>query len=92
MGEVSKTMGENNTACCIRCGKKTEYSIKLQRVRVNVRGVRFSYIENSPCCISCGEKVYVPELEDRNSAARKFAFNQSLEKIRNKFDSNGGKS
>lgn len=85
-------MGENNTAYCIMCGKKTEYSIKLQRVRVNVCGVRFSYIENRPCCISCGEKVYVPKLEDRNSAARKFAFNQSLEKIRNKFDSNGGKT
>lgn len=85
-------MSDNGTAYCIRCGKKTEYSIKLQRVRVNVCGVRFSYIENRPCCISCGEKVYVPKLEDRNSAARKFAFNQSLEKIRNKFDSNGGKT
>ncbi len=50
------------------------------------------FIENRPCCISCGEEVYVPKLEDRNSAARKFSFNQSLEKIRNKFDSNGGKS
>lgn len=84
-------MDENNTAYCIRCGKTTDYSIKLQRVRVNVCGVRFSYIENRPCCISCGEEVYVPKLEDRNSAARKFAFNQSLEKLRNKFDSNGGK-
>ena len=85
-------MGENNTAYCIRCGKKTEYSIKLQRMRVNVCGVRFSYIENRPCCISCGEEVYVPKLEDRNSAARKFAFNQSLEKLRHKIDSNGGKT
>lgn len=92
MREVSKSMGENNTAYCIRCGKTTEYSIKLQRVRVNVCGVRFSYIENRPCCTSCGEEVYVPKLEDRNSAASKFAFNQSLEKIRNKFDSNGGKT
>lgn len=92
MMEASETMEESNTAYCIRCGKKTEYSIKLQRVRVNVCGVRFSYIENRPCCISCGEEVYVPKLEDRNSAARKFAFNQSLEKIRNKFDSNGGKT
>ena len=85
-------MGENNTEYCIMCGKKTEYSIKIHRVRVNGGGVRFSYIENRPCCISCGEEVYVPKLEDRNSAARKFAFNQSLEKIRNKFDSNGGKT
>ena len=52
----------------------------------------FQLYENRPCCINCGEEVYVPKLEDRNSAARKFAFNQSLEKIRNKFDSNGGKS
>lgn len=37
-------MSDNGTAYCIRCGKKTEYSIKLQRVRVNVCGVRFSYI------------------------------------------------
>lgn len=85
-------MGENNTAYCIRCGKQMEYCVKLPRVKLEIRGVRFSYIENRPCCISCGEEVYVPKLEDRNSAARKFAFNQSLEKIRNKFDSNGGKT
>lgn len=41
-------MSDNGTAYCIRCGKKTEYSIKLQRVRVNVCGVRFSYIEKAP--------------------------------------------
>ena len=92
MMEASETMEESNTAYCIRCGKKTEYSVKLQRVRVNVCGVRFSYIEKAPCCTNCGESVYVSEIEDQNVDARTLEFNKAREKLRHKIASNGGKS
>lgn len=85
-------MEESNTAYCIRCGKKTEYSVKLQRVRVNVCGVRFSYIEKAPCCTNCGESVYISQVEDQNVDARTLEFNKAREKLRHKIDSNGGSS
>lgn len=82
----------SDTAYCIRCSKKTEYSIKFQRMRVNVCGVRFSYVEKDPCCTNCGENVYVSEIEDQNVDARMFAFNRAKEKFRHKIDSDGGKT
>lgn len=85
-------MSDNGTAYCIRCGKKAEYSIKLQRVRVNICGVRFSYIEKGPCCTNCGESVYISEIEDQNVDARTLEFNKAREKLRHKIGSNGGKS
>mgnify|MGYP006873253011 CR=1 FL=1 len=85
-------MSDNGTEYCIRCGKKTEYSIKLQRVRVNICGVRFSYIEKEPCCTNCLESVYVSEIEDQNVDARVLAFNQAKDKLRHKIGSNGGKT
>lgn len=85
-------MSASSTGYCIWCGKKMEYFTKLPCVGLEIRGVCFSYVENTPCCISCGAEVYVPEIEDRNSAARKFAFNQALEKLRHKLDSGGGKT
>lgn len=85
-------MSVKSTAYCIRYGKKTEYSIKLQHVRVNICGVRFSYIEKNPCCTNCGESVYVSEVEDQNVDARMLEFNKAREKLGHKIDSNGGKS
>lgn len=85
-------MSDNGTAYCIECGKKTEYSINVQLVTMDICGVRFKYIEQEAHCAKCWEPIYVPEINDSNVDSRVKAFEEARQKLRHKIGSNGGKS
>ena len=67
-------MSTINTVYCINCDEKNTYSVRSQRIEMEVRGIPFSYVEQVAYCSKCGEEVYVPEINDLNVSAREDAY------------------
>ena len=59
---------------CINCGKKLPFIVKMAQKDISVRGIAFSYHEQSAYCIDCGREVYVPIINDNNVSARERAY------------------
>ena len=55
-----------DTRFCEKCGDKTEYTVSYKQSSKTIRGVSFSYKEESAVCDACNEPVYVPEIHDAN--------------------------
>ena len=87
-----------NTAFCIECGEVREYHILSQRVELEVRGIRFSYVELIAVCEDCEEELYVPEINDANVEERESAYRKAaglitvreLQDILNKYEIGAG--
>lgn len=67
----------SNIGFCIECSRKVSYSVKSERVELNVRGTKFSYIEQSAVCTECGNELYLPDINDSNVAAREEAYRKA---------------
>ena len=74
-------MDAGNVAYCIGCNEKTAYTVKSQRVEMEVRGTKFYYIEQTAYCRECGEAVYVPEINDSNVLSREEAYRKAARLI-----------
>lgn len=74
-------MDAGNVAYCIGCNEKTAYTVKSQRVEMEVRGTKFYYIEQTAYCRECGEAVYVPEINDSNVLSREEAYRNAARLI-----------
>lgn len=74
-------MDAGNVAYCIGCNEKTAYTVKSQRVEMEVRGTKFYYIEQTAYCRKCGEAVYVPEINDSNVLSREEAYRKAARLI-----------
>lgn len=74
-------MDAGNVTYCIGCNEKTAYTVKSQRVEMEVRGTKFYYIEQTAYCRECGEAVYVPEINDSNVLSREEAYRKAARLI-----------
>jgi len=68
---------EKKEVFCIECGDYKQFAVKTTREEITVRGVTFSYLEQSAYCSECGEEVYVPEINDINVQAREDAYRKA---------------
>lgn len=48
---------------------------------MDIRGISFSYVEQTAYCSECGEEVYVPEINDLNVIAREDAYRKAAHLI-----------
>lgn len=55
---------------CPNCGKRTNYSLSTRRVKVEIRGVKFTYPEEYAECVECYHEVYIPLVNDMNAKCR----------------------
>lgn len=70
-----------NIGFCIECSRKVTYSVKSERVELNVRGTKFSYVELFAICEECGSEIYLPEINDANVEAREEAYRKAARLI-----------
>ena len=70
-------MENKKVAYCIACGEDVPYKVITTRETITIRGITFSYLEQSAYCAKCGEALYVPELNDENVQAREDAFRKA---------------
>lgn len=68
---------ERKEVFCIECGDYKTFTIKTTREEITVRGVTFSYLEQTAYCSECGEEIYVPEINDINVQAREDAYRKA---------------
>jgi len=66
-----------STAFCLNCGCERDYKKVSKRVEIEVREIRFEYVETAAKCIDCGDELYVPELNDENAQAREDAYRKA---------------
>ena len=65
------------TVFCIDCGCKRHYRVTSARTSISVRGIEFSYVEQTAYCAECGAEIYVPEINDENAQAREDAYRKA---------------
>ena len=68
---------ERKEVFCIECGDYKPFTVKTTREEITVRGITFSYLEQTAYCSECGDEVYVPELNDINVQAREDAYRKA---------------
>lgn len=75
----SKTPSETlvTRVFCLNCSKKQPFIVKMSQEEISVRGITFSYEEQSAYCIDCGNVVYVPIVNDNNVRARERAYRKA---------------
>lgn len=73
----ANNMNEKATVFCINCDKKVDYRIETCRKKTTVRGIEFSYVEETAFCAECGEEVYVADVNDFNVASREDAYREA---------------
>ena len=69
------------TVFCADCGCKQHYRVTSSRTSISVRGIDFSYVEQTAYCAECGTEVYVPEINDANAQAREDAYRVAADLI-----------
>ena len=72
---------ERKEVFCIECGANKPFTVKTARGEVTIRGITFSYLEQTAYCAECGEEVYVPEINDINVQAREDAYRKAAHLI-----------
>lgn len=76
-------MNRNTNAFCINCDKKVKYRVESCQKKTTVRGIEFSYVEETAFCAECGEEVYVADVNDFNVKSREDVYREANYKICN---------
>lgn len=62
---------DRKTVLCTKCGKRVKPRLSERTVKVEVRGVKFTYPEEFAWCPDCCQEVFDPVVHDINAARRK---------------------
>ena len=65
---------------CEKCRKETEYTIKQEVVKKQIKNIKFEYPRKYGVCKECGSKVYIPELWDESIANYRAAYSRAKAK------------
>lgn len=66
------------TAFCLACRQMNAYQVRDRNVERIVRGTVVRFTEKRAYCAICGEEVYLPSINDINSAAREDAYTKAF--------------
>ncbi len=72
---------DRKTVVCLNCGKRVNPRMSERQMKVEVRGVKFTYPEEFAWCPDCCQEVHDPVVDDINAARRKryYAAHKKLE-------------
>ena len=76
---------DRKTVLCTNCGKRVNPRMSERQMKVEVRGVKFTYPEEFAWCPDCCQEIYVPTVHDMNCARREryYAAHKKLEEQKN---------